>query len=218
MKLLAIDTSASACSLALITDQDIHVSHEIAPMQQARMVLPAIDALLKSANIESKDLDAIAYACGPGSFTGVRIAGSVAQALSFAHQKPLIAVSSLAALAQAAYEQYPCSSYAIAIDARMNQLYWATYKINADGWAEIEQKEIVCSAQEIILPHQDNWYGLGDAWVAYKEALHADMIKQTIKTDTSDLITGKAIALLAKIKFEKGEWDKAGYAQPVYLR
>ena len=103
MKILAFDTSTSACSIALLNHEQITSFHEIAPMQHTKIILPQIKQLLLNAKLELNQLDAIAYGCGPGSFTGIRIANSIAQALAFAQDKPLIQISSLAVLAQSAY-------------------------------------------------------------------------------------------------------------------
>ena len=84
MKLLAIETSATACSIATAIDGEISSLHQILPMQQAKKMLPLISEWLKSKNITLKQLDAIAFGCGPGSFTGIRIAASIAQDASTA--------------------------------------------------------------------------------------------------------------------------------------
>ena len=103
MKILAIDTSSNACGVALLCNNEVKALHELAPMQQTQKILPMIDALLGEAKVSLNQLDALAFGCGPGSFTGVRIAVSVMQGLGYAMNLPLIPVSSLAALAQAAY-------------------------------------------------------------------------------------------------------------------
>src|SRR5690606_29845388 len=105
MKLLAIDTSAQACSIALQIDDEVKVWHEVVPMQQAQLILPRINQLLQESNLSLNQLDAVAFGCGPGSFTGVRIATSLAQGLGYALNIPLIPISSLAGLAQAAYAE-----------------------------------------------------------------------------------------------------------------
>src|SRR5579871_1229278 len=104
-KILAFDTSSQVCSVALLNGETITSSYQIAPMQQAKLILPMIQKIIKAANITLDELDAIAYGCGPGSFTGMRVANSVAQGLGFAKHLPLIRISSLAILAQSALEE-----------------------------------------------------------------------------------------------------------------
>src|SRR5574337_2025289 len=100
MNILAIETSSTVCSVALYWDGDIVSKQVLDPNQHAKVILPMIDELLSIAEINIKKLDAIAFGCGPGSFTGLRIAASVAQGLALAHHLPLISISSLQALAQ----------------------------------------------------------------------------------------------------------------------
>ena len=102
LNMLALDASSDACSVALLvnigTDQEqLYSLHEHAPMQQAKRLLPAIQELLESASLTLEQLNAIAYGCGPGSFTGLRLACSVVQAIGFTHHIPSIPISTLAA-------------------------------------------------------------------------------------------------------------------------
>jgi tRNA threonylcarbamoyladenosine biosynthesis protein TsaB len=78
MKILAFDTSGKACSVALCNGKKEKALHKIVPMQQASLILPMIDDLLAEFSLTTNQLDAIAYGCGPGSFTGIRIASCVA--------------------------------------------------------------------------------------------------------------------------------------------
>ena len=120
MKILAFDTSSNACSVALLNGSAVHSSNKTLPMQQAKLILPMIHTLLDECSVGLEELDAIAFGCGPGSsFTGIRIATSVAQGLGFATQKRLISVSSLAALAQTAYLAHGKERVFVAVDARM---------------------------------------------------------------------------------------------------
>ncbi len=92
-RLLAINTSGPTCQVALLLDSQIRELQQPAAMSQGKLILPMLDQLLSEAELSFENLDAIAYVAGPGSFTGLRIAASVVQALSFAFQCPLIALS-----------------------------------------------------------------------------------------------------------------------------
>src|SRR5947207_12896412 len=134
MNLLAIDTSASACSLALQSGETVRVQHALLPLQQAARILPLLDELLRSAGLSPMDLDAIAFGQGPGSFTGLRIAASVAKALAFAAEAPVIPVSSLAVLAAGAAKSLSAGTRLIvAVDARMEEIYWAAFETTSSG-------------------------------------------------------------------------------------
>lgn len=213
MKLLAFDTSSTACSIAISNNGKIISHHEIAPMQQAKMILPLINELVKSANLVMNQLDGIAFGCGPGSFTGVRIAVSVAQGLAFGIQKPLVAISSLAATAQAAYEDLGWSRQLVAIDARMNEVYWALYEVQKNDVVTLTGKEQISRPEEIILP-DSNWCGIGDAWEVYQ----AEIPAKAALIDTNRLPTATAILRLAQAKFQSGDTVTAADARPVYLR
>ncbi len=214
MKILAIDTSTTACSVALLMNDDIKLSHKIAPMQQAKLILPMIDELLRTNNLDVNQLDALAFGCGPGSFTGVRIATSVMQGLAYASQLPLISVSSLAAVAQAAYTDLGWKKLLVAMDARISEVYFGAYQINDHGLAELIGAEIVSPPEKIKFPHENNWYGIGNGWLVYQDQLS---IKPNIIDDTRTPVAS-AVALLAKEKHLKQEWVSPEAALPVYLR
>lgn len=131
MKLLAIDTSTERASLALLIDGNLHQVNAGEQRQHAQLLLPAIEQLFASANLSLSQLDGIAFNRGPGSFTGLRIACSVAKGLAYAQDLPLYPVSSLAAIANELLQQQPdlFDNYQLLtmMDARMQQVYWANY-------------------------------------------------------------------------------------------
>lgn len=218
MKILAFDTSTTACSIAVQNGDAVSCVHKIAPMQQTSLILPMIQDILASNSLTLAQLDAIAYGCGPGSFTGIRIASSVAQGLGFAAQKPLIPISSLAALAQAALLEQQHSRVLVAVDARMNQIYWAMYEKNPQGNMQLIGQELLCKPDEIRIPNDKNWCGVGDAWGLYPNQLVEKLGFTPSPIDFAQLPTAQALLQLANIKFELGEWVAASAAIPVYLR
>src|SRR5574337_329913 len=98
--ILTIESATEACSAALSVDGRIMERSEIAPRRHAELILPMIESLLAEAGLARTQLDGIAVGCGPGAFTGVRLAIAVAQGLALALDIPIVPVSSLAALAQ----------------------------------------------------------------------------------------------------------------------
>jgi tRNA threonylcarbamoyladenosine biosynthesis protein TsaB len=214
MKILAIETSSAACSVALLIDGQIICRHEIAPMQQAKLLLPMLEQLLTAENIELKQLDAIAFGCGPGSFTGVRIATSVAQGLAYAAGIPLIPISSLAAIAQAAYQEWGWQRLIVAIDARINETYWGAYEVQANQQVKLIKKEQVGSPKDIQAPDGREWVGVGDAWRVYQ----AEITYKPVQIDFDCLPTASAILILASMRFVEGAVVPAREALPVYLR
>lgn len=218
MKILALDTSASACSVALLIDDEIHLLHEIDPMQQAKRVLPMVQELITAHGVGLTDLDALAFGCGPGSFTGVRIAASVMQGFSFASGVPLIKISSLAAVGQAAYTDLGWKKLLVGIDARISEVYWGIYQVDDSGLVKLSGQEKVCAPQAISIPDGNDWYAVGSAWGEYKEKLLATLPFTPLNIDATQLPVASAIALLAKDKFLRNEFTMAEDAMPIYLR
>ncbi len=214
MKILAFDTSSTACSIALLADEKITFTHDNVPMQQARLILPNIDALLSASHLKVTDLDAIAFGVGPGSFTGVRIATSVAQGLAFATHIPLIPISSLAAVAQSAYQDLGWTRLLVAMDARIGEVYWAAYVVAGQGVVELLGSEAISSPEAVWLPNDPGWYGVGTGWGEYREKLPFEMIA----LDATRLPMATAILSLARVKWLHSEWISARDALPVYLR
>ncbi len=213
MKLLAIETSSEGCSAALLLDDKLFTRFEIAPMQHTQKILPMIHDLLSESFTSLNQLDAIAFGCGPGSFTGVRIATSVAQGLGFAMELPLIPVSSLAALAQATYTDLNWKKIVTAIDARIQEVYWGAYELNASGIMELKGQEKVGKPQEIELPLGE-WSGAGNAWKIYSNEIP---VKPSL-IDASRLPTAAGVIQIAKVKYTKKDWVRAEDAHPTYLR
>ncbi|HHI5442817.1 tRNA (adenosine(37)-N6)-threonylcarbamoyltransferase complex dimerization subunit type 1 TsaB [Pseudomonas aeruginosa] len=127
--LLALDTSTEACSVALLHEGRALSHYEVIPRLHAQRLLPMVRDLLDEAGVALSAVDAIAFGRGPGAFTGVRIAIGVVQGLAFALQRPVLAVSDLAILAQRAYREQGAERVAAAIDARMDEVYWGCYQL-----------------------------------------------------------------------------------------
>lgn len=214
MKLLAIDTSSTACSVALLLPEEIKSIHQIAPLQQAQLILGLIDEILQSASLRLDQLDALAFGCGPGSFTGVRIAASVIQGLSFAVGLPIIRISSLAALAQSAYQDLGWENILVGVDARIQEVYWGAYQLNSQKEMTLVGNEIVCPPEEVVLPTTGLWSGAGNAWSVYAKQIPYQ--PQTL--DVTRLPNAAAVAYLAKSKYANQQWCPLAEAIPTYLR
>ena len=149
MNLLAIETSTEACSVALHHGGTTIARSELAPRRHAELVLPMAEALLAEAGIGRRQLDAIAVGRGPGAFTGVRLAVSMAQGMALGLDLPVIPISSLAALALDA----PDNGAAVlaVIDARMGEVYAASYRRGADDTVQALDEERVCAPDVLQL-------------------------------------------------------------------
>lgn len=221
MRILAFDTSSAACSIGLLNGEEANVQHRIEPRKQAQQILPMIRDLLNLHSLSFNQLDAVAYGCGPGSFTGIRIASSVAQAIGFASDLPIIRLSSLAVLAQAAYMEHGWTNLLTSIDARMGQIYWASYQTNQQGLVELVGHEDVYHPENIenntgVLT--SDWSGVGDGWDKYEEKLIKHLGFRPKAINSAQLPNAGALLRLARIKFEHKEWLNPTQALPIYLR
>jgi tRNA threonylcarbamoyladenosine biosynthesis protein TsaB len=223
--LLAIDTATEACSAALGCNGAIIERSEIAPRRHAELILPMIESLLAEAGLARRDLDGIAVGRGPGAFTGVRLAISVAQGLALGLDVPVVPVSSLAALALAAPAAADEREDAIlaAIDARMGEVYAGAFRRTADGLVGPLCDETVGPAEKWNLPQNAQnkrfrWSVVGTGWEAYREALAARLTAPPAFADGACYPRARAVLRLAMPRFERGEALAPEAALPVYLR
>jgi len=222
MKILAIDTATEACSAALTIDGELTSQYQLAPREHSRLILKMIDGLLTDADIAVADLDAIAFGRGPGSFMGLRIAAGVVQGIAFAHDIPVIPVSSLKAIAQRAYDESNVSQVLVAIDARMDEVYWAAYKIKNQSWS-LEGEEQVISPDKINLSDileqgEKAWVAAGTGWGSYADRLLADSQFELHSVLPDCFPSAEGIVKLAVEEFKAGNTVLAAEAIPVYLR
>jgi len=142
MKILAVDASGNACSVALFVSGVYEENRIIAPRRQGEFILDMVQDILSRLEIRGENLDGIVFGCGPGSFTGIRLTAGVAQGLAVGWNKPLLPVSNLAALAYKKYQATPDSQPIwVGIDARKEEVYTGAYVFHAQGM------DIVCSDQ-----------------------------------------------------------------------
>jgi len=211
MNVLAIDASTECASVALLSAGEIRHDEQPAQRQHARLILPMIEGLLLAAGVAISQLDGIAFGRGPGSFTGLRIACSVAKGLAYAHDLPLYPVSSLASIANEVEHQQPdwsdCAVLAV-IDARMHQLYWSCYGAGECG-------EQVSSAADIAVPGEKKLVLAGCAYDSYREQL-PEHISARIQHELSTF--PNAQAMLRLVVAGGIQSVSAGEAMPVYVR
>lgn len=217
MKLLAIETATEACSAALMVNGEITEQYTLTANGHSKLILPMIDALLAEANLKPTDLDGLAFGCGPGSFTGVRIATGVIQGIAFALGLPVVPVSNLAAVAQDFFDHNPENLAFVAMDARMNEIYWGVYQRNGSGYAELLGKEAVLAASDIAFPDVSG-VGIGTGWPLYHQELLARLSHRVTRYETDNLPRARAVARLGVQGFIQGFAVPVEMAMPVYLR
>lgn len=220
MKILAIDTATEACSAALLYDNAISERYQIAPQQHTQLILPMLQELLQEAGITLHQLDAIAFGRGPGSFTGLRIAHSVTQALAYAANLPVLPISNLLALAQTAAKQLKTTTehnLLCALDARMQEIYWACYQLKADQTLIEVTAETVSAPTKITLPITTKWIGVGSGFVSYP-FIQQQFTDQPLQIMADCYPRASAIAKLAAQDFQQKKAIAATAAIPIYLR
>lgn len=168
MKLLAIDTSTEACSVALWHDGEVCSRYELAPRGHTDLVLGMVEAVLAEAQVAKSALEAVAFGRGPGSFTGVRIGTGVVQGIAYGLDIPVVPLSTLAILAQGAVRRHGREQIMAAIDARMGEVYYAAFEVQ-DGLVCEQLTERVCAPGAVPDVGGAGWYGVGSGWQAYPE-------------------------------------------------
>ena len=231
MKLLAVETSTEACSAALIIDGVVSERFELAPKEHTKLILPMIASLMADAGLKPQQLDALAFSCGPGSFTGVRIATGVIQGIALGANLPVVPVSTLAAIAQDFFDnnhdmvqgeslKADVSAFNVAftaMDARMGEIFWGVYQRNAQGFAELVGKEAVTLAAEVEFPDLIGT-GIGSGWGVYGEELRLRLAGLVSTCQIDNLSRAGAIARLGAQGFKQGLAVDVELAMPVYLR
>jgi tRNA threonylcarbamoyladenosine biosynthesis protein TsaB len=136
--LLALDTATEFCSVALLRAGQVQVRVEDVGQSHSERLLPMVQALLADAAVTLDQVDALAFGAGPGSFTGLRIACGAAQGLAFGLDCPVLPIGNLRALAARVLAQdAEARTVGVAIDARMNEVYWAVYRVDAGRLLEL---------------------------------------------------------------------------------
>jgi tRNA threonylcarbamoyladenosine biosynthesis protein TsaB len=217
-KILALDSSTDACSVALHIDGEIIHIFELAAKSHTQRLLSMVDEILQRAQCNLHDLDAIAYGCGPGSFTGLRICMGVVQGLAFGANLPVIPISTLQAMARAFVEQHPNNNLPllVALDARMEEIYWGLFTANAIPQAlddEHVMKPVLVCEHNIVAELQKNFIAIGPGW-HYADL--AAIVPATLLLDAHP--NAKDIVTLAVEVFKNNGQIPVLNAELVYLR
>jgi len=216
MQVLAFDASTELCAAALYSNASWRERVEHAGQRHSELLLPMIDALLSEGGVRLDQLDAIAFGAGPGSFTGLRIACGVAQGLALGSGVPLLGISTLEAIAEAAYQRDGSRRVIAALDARMHEVYLGAYERDGDAWRVCVDPAVAKPAQ-IALPVGDGWIGAGNGFEEYP-ALIERLSDQLAECANGIAPTARAVATLAIPRIRAGLGVAAGQAAPFYVR
>jgi len=236
MHLLALDTSTEACSAALGVclpgePERVLTRAAEAPRGHAELILPMVESLLAEAGLSLSSLGAIAFARGPGSFTGLRLAAAVTQGLAFGAGLPVLAVSTLRASALQALQRAPRATHVLVCnDARMGEVYTAAFARGDDGLPEGVTPEGIAGsspAAEAVRPPGDMvlpsvpgvWVGVGHGFRAYPQLGELRAAGVTLDEIFAEMLPqAREVLPLARAEWAAGRILKPVEAQPVYLR
>ena len=208
MKLLALETANEQCSVSIVDEnQELFFQLDTRAKAQTQTILPMVEQGYAQLGLNTADLTAIAFSRGPGSFSGVRINAAVTQALAWSHDLPVIPVSTLQALAQAAYRLHGLTAVTAVLDARMNEVYIASFQLNEQGIMHAVDAEQLLDYQQAAQVAQFTLVGSGSALIK-PEALEFKDI----------MATAQDIAQIARVAAQQQQWVAAEQALPVYLR
>lgn len=225
MNLLAFDTSTELMSIAVQCGGDgsnggkTTVWQHTAPggAQTSAHLIPAIQGLMAQAKLEFGQLQAIVFGCGPGSFTGLRTACSVAQGLAFGANVPVLPIPTLLAVAEEARHQHapqqaPWQVWAL-LDARMDEMYAACYEFNGSEWNEIAGGSLIRPEDLVVGAHT---VLAGNVFAAYGARLPTQAPGATERLEV--LPTAAALLRLAPALLAAGGALPADQALPLYIR
>lgn len=206
-------------SVAIISDEKIICEYTINNKKtHSQTILPMIDEMIKMAEIDKKDIDAIAISGGPGSFTGLRIGGALAKGLGLALNIPLIHVKTLEGMA---FQLYGTKGLIVPImDAKRNQVYTGIYENEKEFKVLKEQtpQDIEELIEELNNKQQKVTF-LGDGVFVYK-----DVIKEKCKVEYefapvhSNMPRAASVAALGLKMYNNGNYQSASEFLPDYLR
>ena len=209
--IIALDATAELCSVAWTDGSRWIERAEFAGQRHSALMLAMVEDVLREARQPLRAVDEIAFGAGPGSFTGLRIACGIAQGLGLGAQRPVRAVSSLLALAQASGSD----AVIAALDARMNEVYWAAYRRARAGavWTVLAEPAVM-APDAVDAPDGAAWTGAGSGFAAYPAL--ARRLFGPNGVSASIAVTARAIGELALSGH--GMLGPAETASPHYVR
>lgn len=215
--LLAIDSSTEAMCIALSRDDQTFLFEGDGGALASSRLLPELTALLQRAGCSLADVDALGFGRGPGAFTGLRSACSVAQGLALGAGKPVLALDSLLLVAQDAFDELgeAAADCWVAMDARMEEVYAAHYRWSTGRWQTVVAP-LLCRPDEL----ERRWLSAAPRCVAGSAltAFGGRLAPAGALSRPATRSRAAALARLAEAAWRQGAAIDAALALPVYLR
>ena len=220
MKILGIDSSGLVASAAIADEKNIIAEFTVNNKQtHSQTLLPMIEKVVDMSGIELEQLDAIAIAAGPGSFTGPRIGSATAKGIGLALKKPVVSVPTLEGLAYrvSVFDGIICPI----MDARRNQVYTGIYKMDKGNLVCLSEQKAV-DIHEIIEElekYDEKVIFLGDGVEVQRETIEKEFKKEYCFAPIHlSKQSAAAVAVLGDIYFNQGKAEDAAEHKPIYLR
>ncbi len=234
MKILALDSSGLVASVAIVCDEVLQAEYTINHKKtHSQTLLPMLEEVKELIELDMSSVDAIAVACGPGSFTGLRIGSATAKGLGLALNKPLIGVPTLEGLA---YQLYGTDKLVCPImDARRNQVYTGIYEFvrvgsgdgqasDGEGTYSLKIIEEQCAVDINDIAAKINELGREVCFLGDGVPVFRDTLAKTLKVPYSfapahmNRQSAASIGSLAQVYYKEGRFESADAHQPIYLR
>ena len=225
MRILAMDSSGLVASVAVLEEETLLAEYTINHKKtHSQTLLPMLDEIIRMTETDLSEIDAIAVAAGPGSFTGLRIGSATAKGLGLALDKPLISVPTLEGLAANlwGWEEYICPM----MDARRKQVYTGIYRFKG-GRLEVVEDQVACPVEELMEACgrlEGKVIFLGDGVPVYRDVIEVSMerFKDRLSWSCAPAHMNRqragAVGRLALEYLRQGRQETAAEHAPVYLR
>lgn len=219
MKILGIDTSSMAASVAVIEDNKLICEYTINTKKtHSQKLMPMIENMLGLSDLNVREIDAIAVCEGPGSFTGLRIGMATAKAIAHVNDIPVIGVNSLEALAA---NMNLCDKKICSIlDAQRNQVYTGRYLYEGTKLVEIKEIGIqqIDELLEELAQSGEQWILVGEAVYKYEDKIR-EISNIEIPAASNNVTKAGSLCSVAKVKFDEGKDIFDCYTvNPLYIR
>lgn len=218
--LLALDTSTETMSLALSGGKQLRLHEGDAGAKSSARIVPELLQLLALEGMRLQDVDAVVFGRGPGAFTGLRTSCAVAQGLAYGAAKPVLPIDSLMLVCEDAAqqcfgEQSRRGTIWVAMDARMNEIYAASYQWQGDHWRAMREPALYsCEALEQLWRSEKPDVVAGSALQVFGDRLD---------TGAARLVPQQRARALSLASVAQQQWALGGaldpaLALPLYIR
>jgi len=216
-KCLAVEAASDEMSVAACCGEERSERRDTSTGGRARPIFRLIEAVLLDLQLDPAELHCVAFGCGPGSFTGLRVAAAAAQSIAFGADLPVCRISSLAALARGAVRLHGCSQAFACMDARRSQAYAGVYQAELDGRLRVILPDQLVCPDTFRLETREPFFAAGPGWSAYPElaARHRDLL---MGADHQLLPCAADLLPLAADRYQLGDLVSPEHALPNYLR